>query len=70
MSIFNIFRTKYWIVHKPQSKKTYIISSCFAPANNYLYDYTGILVCAGPFDFRPSAECYLPTVLKELKPMI
>ena len=66
MSIFNWFDSNYWIVHKPQTKKTYIISSCFAPTNDYIYDSFGILVCAGPFETRSMAENYLPRVLKEL----
>lgn len=66
MSIFNLFSAKHWIVHKPQTKKTYITSSCFAPTNDYIYDSFGILVCAGPFETRSMAENYLPTVVKEL----
>lgn len=65
MGVFS-FLERYWIVHKPQTNKTYIVVSTFSPPNDYFNYSAGFIVMGGPFSTRYAAECYLPTVLKEI----
>ena len=62
-----MFRSKFWIIHKPSTNKTYIIKSYFAPPNDYLdFQTIGTLTLDGPFKLRETAEKKLEKIRNEL----
>jgi hypothetical protein len=63
-----MFGSKFWIIHKPSTDKTYIVKSYFAPANDYLtFQTIGTLTLAGPFYDRNDAEKKLDRIKEELR---